>query len=114
MVFAKCMTRWLLVVVMACSVALPVLQPTSGLAQEEQGRKIKTRVEPIYPELAKRMNLSGTVKLQVVVAANGTAKTIKPVGGNPVLIEAATEALKKWKWETGDETTEVIAIHFVR
>ncbi len=114
MSFARRRTRWLLFVVMAWCAVLPVLQPISVLAQEEPGRKVKSKVEPAYPELARRMNLAGTVKLQVVVAPNGTAKTIKPVGGNPVLIEAAADALKKWKWEPGDETTEVIAIHFVR
>ena len=51
-------------------------------AQEEITRKVKTKTQPVYPELAKRMNISGTVKLQVVVAPNGT-RTAKIGEGIP-------------------------------
>ncbi len=111
----KRITRWMFILVTAAAVGLPVLCATPAMAgEEDNSRKIKVKVQPSYPEVAKRMNLSGTVRIQVVVANNGSAKTIKPVGGNPVLLEAATEALKKWRWETGDETTEVVEFHFNR
>lgn len=110
---ANRVARWLLAGLMIGAVALPVLRTVPGFAlEDQQGRKIKTRVEPAYPELARRMNLSGTVKFQVVVGTDGTAKDIKPVGGNPVLIQAAADALKKWRWTPGEETTEVVAFRF--
>ncbi len=111
---ANRVTRWMVMTAMAAGLAFPLLCPRALAGDADQGRKVKVRVQPVYPELAKRMNLAGTVKCQVVVAANGTAKSIKPVGGNPVLIEAVSDALKKWRWEPGDESTEVVEFHFSR
>ncbi len=112
MVSARNIGRGLLAVVMAAAIFLPVINPAYAVAADDQARKVKNRVEPIYPDLAKRMNLSGMVKIEVVVNTGGTAKSMKPLGGNPVLIEAATEALKKWRWDTGPETTEIIMFRF--
>ena len=82
-------------------------------AQEEINRKIKTKVQPSYPELARRMNISGTVKLQVVVAPNGTVKNSKVVGGHPLLATAATDAIKKWRFEAAaEETTGLVEFRF--
>ncbi len=110
--FAKRITRWVLVIAIAASVSLSVAAPALAQGTDESARKIKTKVQPAYPELARRMNLAGMVKVQVVVSANGTAKSMKPIGGNPVLIEAATDALKKWRWEAGSETTELVEFRF--
>ncbi len=110
---ARMARRCLAIGFLGLLVVVSAVGPVSGYAQEE-ARKVKTKVQPSYPELAKRMKLSGTVKIQVTVAPNGTAKATKPVGGNPVLIEAAVEAVKKWRWEDAPaETTEVIEFRFV-
>jgi TonB family protein len=77
------------------------------------GRGVKSRVKPVYPELARRMNICGTVKLQVTIAADGAVKAVKPLGGHPLLIDSAVNAVKNWKYETGkDETTELVSIAF--
>jgi TonB family protein len=44
------------------------------------------------------MNLAGTVKLAVTVAPDGSVKSVQTVGGNPVLLRAAEDAIRKWKW----------------
>ncbi|MGA2352904.1 MAG: energy transducer TonB [Terriglobales bacterium] len=81
--------------------------------QEELNRKAKFKVAPAYPDLARRMNITGVVKLQVTVAANGTVKSARLVGGHPVLANAALDAIKKWRFETGpDETTGIVDFHF--
>jgi TonB family protein len=54
-------------------------------------------VIPHYPELARQMNLAGTVKLAVTVAPNRTVKSMQTVGGNSVLLKAAQGAIYKWK-----------------
>ena len=76
--------------------------PLPAVAQGELARKPKTKVAPAYPELARRMNISGTVKVLVVVSPNGSLKDTKVVGGNPILVNAAMDALKKWKFEPAD------------
>jgi TonB family protein len=73
-----------------------------------------TRVAPDYPELAKRMRLQGIVKVEAVVRPNGTVKSTRVVGGNPVLVDAATSAVSKWKFEPGSgETTELVQLTFI-
>jgi TonB family protein len=82
-------------------------------AQETISRRVKTKVAPAYPEMARRMGLSGTVKLTVVVAPNGSVKTTTALGGHPVLLNAAMDAVKKWKFEpAGEESTGTIEIKF--
>ena len=82
-------------------------------AQGELSRKAKTKVAPVYPALARRMNITGTVKVLVVVAPNGTLKDTKIVGGNPLLVNAAMDALKKWKFEPADsESTGTVEFKF--
>ena len=77
------------------------------------GRKVATRVPPVYPDLAKKMHIHGTVRVEAVVRSNGTVKTTRVLGGNPVLGEAAEDAVAKWKFEPGQsETTEVVQLGF--
>jgi TonB family protein len=76
-------------------------------------RRAKTKVQPPYPDLARKMNITGTVKVQVVVSPNGTVKEAKVVGGHPVLASAALEAVKKWRFEpAATESTGVVDFKF--
>ena len=80
---------------------------------QEVDRKIKTKVAPVYPDLAKRMNITGVVKLQITVSAKGEIKSTKVMGGHPVLANAALEAVKKWRFEAGPgESTGVLEFRF--
>lgn len=83
-----------------------VAQNPQNAQNEEIVRRAKNKVQPMYPELAHKMNISGTVKIEVVVAPNGTVKEARVVGGHPVLANAALDAAKKWKFEpaSGDST----------
>lgn len=76
-------------------------------------RRAKSKVQPSYPELARRMNISGTVKVEVVVSPNGTVKEARVVGGHPVLASAALDAAKKWRFDPASaESTGVIDFKF--
>jgi TonB family protein len=86
-----------------------VLSSSFAVAAE---RKLKTKVVPQYPEIARKSRIGGTVKLQIVIAANGSVKSVKPLGGHPMLIEAATDAVMRWKYETGEETTSLVELKF--
>ncbi|HYX67653.1 MAG TPA: energy transducer TonB [Terriglobales bacterium] len=80
---------------------------------QEGGRKVKSKVDPAYPPVAKQMHITGTVKVEVVITAAGAVKSIKVLGGHPLLASAAEEAVKKWKFEPGPaETTEIIPFNF--
>ena len=91
-----------------------------GLAEGQQssnesGRKVIRRVEPRYPEMAKKMNISGTVKVFAVVAADGTVTAVELVGGSPLLAQASQFAVKEWKFSpAAAESKELIALHFVQ
>ena len=81
--------------------------------QELLNRKTKSKVAPTYPELAKRMNISGVVKILITVAPNGSIKDTKVYGGHPVLANAALDAVKRWRFEAGpEETTGVVEFRF--
>jgi TonB family protein len=93
------------------------VSPIPALAQQTQSeeivRRAKTKVQPTYPELAKKMNLVGTVKIEVVVAPNGVVKDARIVGGHPVLAGAALDAARKWRFEpAAGESTGIIDFKF--
>jgi TonB family protein len=82
-------------------------------AQDEAPRKIKSRIQPVYPELARKLKLSGVAKVMVTISPDGKVKDAKIVGGHPVFTEAALNAVKKWKYEPArDATTDLIEIRF--
>ena len=85
---------------------------TSLLAASGLQGKAKVKIPPQYPEIAKRMNIVGSVKLAVQIAPNGTVKMVKPLGGHPLLIDSAVSAVKQWKYEPGDEDTEIVEFQF--
>jgi TonB family protein len=80
---------------------------------DELPRRAKLKVEPVYPEVARRMSIAGTVRLAVVVAPNGTVKSSKPVGGHPLLVNAATDAIRRWRFEPAStESSGIVEFKF--
>ena len=65
---------------------------------DESTRKLISSVPPEYPELARRLNLKGAVRVEVTVAPDGRVIRAKELGGNPVLVDALIRAVKKWKY----------------
>jgi protein TonB len=78
----------------------------SGFA--EDGRKAKSEAKPVYPELARKMNLTGTVKVQIDIAPAGNVTSAKALGGHPLFIDSAVDAAKKWRFEPASGTTTQI------
>ena len=80
---------------------------------DESKRKIKTKVAPTYPELAKRMSVGGKVKIEVVITPDGHVRSTKVVGGHPLLVQACQDAVKEWKFLPGpEETTQIVEFNF--
>jgi TonB family protein len=96
---------------LAGAMAFMTIMP-AAFAQEE-GRKTRNKVVPVYPELARKMNVVGSVKIEVTITPAGVVKTTKVVGGHPLLVDSALDALKKWRFESaGDETTQIVVFNF--
>lgn len=93
-----------------------LLLPSIVKSQDEGSatkRKVIHRVVPEFPTLARQMNISGKVKIEITVEPDGHVKSTRAVGGSPLLVEAGTQALKNWKFEPGPkETTEIIEFDF--
>jgi TonB family protein len=76
-------------------------------------RKVISRVVPEYPELARTIRLSGSVKLEVLVLSNGRVKSVHVKGGNAVLVQSAENAVREWQWQKSNrDTTELVEIRF--
>ncbi len=91
--------------------------PLALAAQSEPNteilRKVRSKVSPTYPDLARRMGLVGVVKIEVVVSADGAVKEARVAGGHPVLANAALDAVKKWKFEPASgESSGTVSVRF--
>jgi len=87
---------------------------SQGYAQANgSGRPVVHRETPAYSYTARRFHLKGTVKLEVLVASDGSVKSTDVVGGNPLLAEEARKAVAKWKWQPSPRNTkEMVEIRF--
>ena len=103
---SKFITKVLMVLMVAAA-----MLPTSVAAQD--GRKAKKEVKPDYPALAREAHVNGLVRLQVVIAASGRVKSASVVGGHPLLISSAMQAIREWQYEpAAEETTQVVIFNF--
>jgi protein TonB len=78
-------------------------QPDPKLADLGQGAAVQAarivrRVVPIYPPLARTARISGVVRLQAIIAADGTIAELNVISGRPMLIAAAVDAVKQWRY----------------
>jgi len=99
------------------SLGATLLSGTLGFAQsastDETKRKVKTKVAPSYPELAKRMSVTGKVKIEVIIAPDGHVKSTKAIGGHPLLVQACQDAVKEWKFlPAPEESTQMVEFEF--
>ena len=108
-------SRWVRISVAAAAAALF----TAGFVFAQQSstdegkRKVKSKTLPAYPELAKRMNVSGRVKIEVIITPDGKVRSTRVIGGHPLLVQACQDALKEWKFmPASEETTQVVEFDF--
>jgi TonB family protein len=88
------------------------MSPVRAQSSEEK-RAVKHLVAPSMPELARKLNLSGTVRVEITIAPDGSVKRTRVVGGHPVLAVEAERAAQRSTFEPGPkETTEVIDFKF--
>ncbi len=105
---------WLGIALTTTSFVSPALATAQiDTKSDDLSRKPKTKVSPVYPEVARRMSITGTVRLAVVVGPNGVVKSAKPIGGHPVLVNAAVDAMRQWRFEPAPgESSGVVEFRF--
>lgn len=82
-------------------------------ARAVDARAVKSRVPPVYPEIAKRMRINGSVTVEAKVDADGKVNDVKTISGNRVLSTAAEEAVRHWRFEPGSgQSTVEVSINF--
>jgi TonB family protein len=107
------MAKWVVAMLLGSVAGLPLLTQAQNVTADANGRKVRSRVVPAYPVVARNAHITGKVKIEAVIAADGHVASTKVVGGSPVLVNAAEEALQKWRFEAGpSDTTEVIEFEF--
>jgi len=93
--------------------ALALMMAMTLPARAADERAVKSRVSPVYPEVAKRMRIGGLVKVEATINAQGRVTGAKAVSGNRMLTTAAEDAVRQWKFESGaGETTINVAVNF--
>jgi TonB family protein len=86
---------------------------TTMAAHAADERPVRQRVSPLYPELAKRMRISGVVRIAATVAPDGSVTATKTVSGNHMLSGAAEDAVHKWKFVSApDQSTVEVEVNF--
>jgi TonB family protein len=103
--FARCSWRK-----PAAICAATIFLAASVVAQEPACKSKGGDVKVVYPELARRMKISGMVRLQLQLTNTGSVREAKVLGGNPILVSAAQDAVKQAKFEGGE--TCVAVFHF--
>ena len=79
----------------------------------QENRKLIKKVDPVYPELARKMNLTGIVKVEFTIAADGSVKDVRTLGGSPVLVASVQDAVKQWKYASGpSESKKLLEFKF--
>lgn len=85
----------------------------AALLHADTRKSVKT-VPPVYPAIAMKMRVEGTVKLDATIDPDGTVSDVKVVSGHTLLVQAAVDAVKKWKYESGDgKSTQTVSVEFV-
>jgi TonB family protein len=79
----------------------------------QESRKVLSNPAPVYPEIARKLLLTGVVKVQIVIAPDGKIKSTNVIGGHPVLVKAVEDTLKNWKYApASSETSTQLEFNF--
>lgn len=106
---------WLLITLAAASLTLvasqALAQDVTGDVKDHGGRKVKVSTKPAYPDTARQLHITGTVRLEATVTPDGTVRDTRVIGGSPLLAQEAATAVKKWKYEQAPkETVETVEV----
>jgi TonB family protein len=89
-----------------------ILLFSSASSGGQENCKLIKKVDPVYRELARKMNLTGTVKVEISIGTDGTVNEVRTLGGNLVLVAAVEDAVKQWKYASGASETKKLECKF--
>lgn len=90
---------------------IPAVAQTSATTDAAEAQKhLITHVDPVYPAIAKAAQVQGDVVLQVSIAKDGKVTTVKAVSGPPMLLQAATDAVKNWQYTPFEDAGSLVAV----
>lgn len=72
--------------------------PTARVPREIVAGLLLNRVAPAYPKKARKQHIQGTVILEATITKNGDIADLRVVSGDPILAEAAVDAVRQWKY----------------
>jgi TonB family protein len=83
-----------------------------SLLHADTRKSVKTTA-PVYPAIAVKMRIEGTVKMDVTIDPDGSVADVKVLSGHQLLVSAAVEAVKKWHYETAEgKSTQSVNLDF--
>jgi protein TonB len=75
--------------------------------------KLLSAPDPIYPPLAKQAKIQGDVLIDAVIDVNGQVVEMQVLNGHPMLINAALEALRRWRYQPTILNEEPVPVQLV-
>lgn len=81
----------------AMTVWLFFILTASAFAQEPRLKWV-TRVQPVYPQMARIAHIEGEVWMEIELDPQGTIVNLLPLSGHPILVQAADDSLRRSKF----------------
>ncbi|MDR3764239.1 MAG: TonB family protein [Acidobacteriota bacterium] len=89
------------------AVFLLLLAAAPLVAEEQPCRARNGALHAVYPDTARRMKIEGIVRLSLRIAADGQVREVKVLGGNPILVTAAQDSVRRVRFENADSCVVV-------
>jgi TonB family protein len=91
-------------------------QPSAPAAPMQVGGDVKTAallssVAPTYPQMARNQRVSGAVRIDALVDANGRISAMKVISGPALLHQSAMDAVRQWKYKAATLNGQPVAMH---
>jgi protein TonB len=95
--------------------AAPVIQPLRPVRVGGRVRppRLLSKPSPVYPPLAKQTRVQGVVTIDAVIDAEGNVVEMRVVSGHPLLLSAALDTVKRWKYEPTYLNDQPIAVQLI-
>jgi len=90
---------FLLLISLASLAAAQVVAQRVRVSSGVASGLVLSKVDPLYPPLARQARIQGTVVLQVIINRDGDVDNLQLISGHPMLAPAAITAVKQWKYK---------------